>query len=65
MKLLKVILAFRVDLIFGLIMLGLLIWHMINQEKNFTVALWPVFGYVVFNVINKATWKLRRDAGIQ
>lgn len=65
MKLLKAIWAFKVDLLFGFVMLGLLTWYMINQEKNFTVALWPVFGYVVFNVINKVTWKLRRDAGIQ
>lgn len=53
MKTLKLILLQTVDLIFGLTALGLLIWHMIDETKNFTGFLWLAVGYVVFNVYNK------------
>jgi hypothetical protein len=42
-----------VDVLFALITLGLLVWHLVNPEKNFTVFLWVVFGYVVNVIINK------------
>ena len=61
MKLIKAILTFPVDLIFGGIMFGLLIWYMINPEKNFTPALWLVVGYVAYNVINKAINQLKKE----
>lgn len=50
----KAILNQGVDLIFGLIALGLLIWYLIDQLQNFTMFLALVVGYVTFNVINKA-----------
>jgi hypothetical protein len=53
MKILKAILNQGVDLIFGLFILGFLIWHMVNPAKDFTNLLWIVVGYVTFNIINK------------
>jgi hypothetical protein len=42
-----------VDVLFALITLGLAIWSEINPEKNFTVFLWVVFGYVINVIRNK------------
>lgn len=42
-----------VDCIFLLVMLGLLIWFMIDTSQNFTHALILVVGYVFFNIVNK------------
>jgi predicted transcriptional regulator len=47
-------------MIFGLAMLGLLIWYMIDPSQNFTMALWLVVGYVAFNIINKVKLSLRK-----
>lgn len=49
----KKLLNQMVDVVFALTTLGLLVWHMVNPEKNFTVFLWVVFGYVVNVIINK------------
>jgi hypothetical protein len=35
-------------------MFGLLVWYIINPEKNFTGALLLASGYIIFNIINKA-----------
>jgi hypothetical protein len=42
-----------VDLILGIVVFGLLIWYIINPEKNFTSMLAIFAGYIVFNIINK------------
>ena len=49
----KPIFNYGVDLIFGLVMLALFIWYLIDQSKNFTGALIVVFAYVLVNIINK------------
>jgi hypothetical protein len=49
----KNILRQTVDLIFGLIALGLLIAWVVNPTNNFTGFLTLVVGYVSFNVISK------------
>ena len=54
MRLIKAILRQRVDLGMFLIMFGLLVWYIINPDKNFTGALLLASGYIVFNIINKA-----------
>jgi hypothetical protein len=53
MKTLKLIFTQGVDLLFAGVTLGLLIWHLINPEKNFTTYLWVVFGYVINVIRNK------------
>ena len=53
MKILKAILAQGVDLIFGLVTLGMLVWYLIDTTQNFTLFLGVVVGYVSFNIINK------------
>jgi len=53
MKTIKAIFQLGVDALFGLIALGLLIWHMIDQQQNFTLFLALVVGYVAFNIVNK------------
>ena len=50
----KAILRQGVDLGMFLIMFGLLVWYIINSEKNFTGALLLASGYIIFNIINKA-----------
>lgn len=52
-KTMKKLLNQMVDVLFALTTLGLLVWHLVNPEKNFTVFLWVVFGYVVNVIINK------------
>jgi hypothetical protein len=59
MKTPKAILNQGVDLIFGLAMLGLLIWHIIDQSQNFTRVLWLVVGYVAYNVIMKVKLSMK------
>lgn len=59
MKTLKAILNCGVDLIFGAVALGLVIWYMINPTENFTSFIWLVVGYVVFNIINKVQINLK------
>lgn len=53
MKTLKIILNQGVDVIMCFITLGLLIWYMINPEKNFTYMLGIYALYIIFNIINK------------
>jgi hypothetical protein len=53
MKTLKLIFTQGVDLLFAGVTLGLLIWHLVNSDKNFTLFLWVVFGYVVNVIRNK------------
>ncbi len=55
----KAIFRQLVDLIFGLAMLGLLIWYMIDPSQNFTMALWLVVGYVSYNIINKVKLSMK------
>jgi predicted transcriptional regulator len=61
MKTIKAILLQTVDLIFGLIMFGLLIWYMIDPSQNFTMVLWLVVGYVAYNIINKAKLSMKNE----
>ena len=60
MKIIKAILLQGVDLIFGLIALGLLIWYIIDQSENFTLFLGLVVGYVSFNIVNKVQMILKQ-----
>jgi len=53
MKTLKIILNQGVDVIMCFVTLGLLIWYMINPEKNFTSMLGIYVLYIIFNIINK------------
>jgi hypothetical protein len=61
MKILKAILRQMVDLLFGLITLGLFIAWMINTSINVTYFLALVVGYVTFNIINKIKMQLKED----
>ena len=61
MKILKAILRQMVDLLFGLITLGLFIAWMINTSINVTYFLALVVGYVTFNIINKVKMQLKKD----
>lgn len=54
MRLFKAILRQGVDIGMFLIMFGLLVWYIVNPEKNFTGALLLASGYIIFNIINKA-----------
>jgi hypothetical protein len=61
MRIIKAIFNQAVDIIFGVILLGLLIWHITNPAKDFTTALWPVVGYIAFNIINKVQMNLKKQ----
>jgi hypothetical protein len=61
MKILKAILRQMVDLLFGLITLGLFIAWMIDTSINVTYFLALVVGYVTFNIINKVKMQLKED----
>jgi hypothetical protein len=52
-KILKTVLAQGIDLIFGLVTLGMLVYYFIDPTQNFTLFLGVVVGYVSFNIINK------------
>ena len=60
MKTLKAILNQTVDLILGLIALGLVIWYMIEPSNNFSGALILYVGYVAFNIKEKVKMVLNR-----
>ena len=64
MKTLKAILNQTVDLILGLIALGLVIWYMIEPTNNFSGALILYVGYVAFNIKEKVKMVLRQEQGI-
>ena len=64
MKTLKAILNQTVDLILGLIALGLVIWYMIEPSNNFSGALILYVGYVAFNIKEKVKMVLRQEQGI-
>lgn len=53
MKTFKLIFAQGVDLLFAVATLGLLIWHLINPEKDFTLALGPILLYMINVIRNK------------
>ena len=61
MNLLKAILQHRVDLIFLLITIGLLVWYFLDLDKNFTGFLLLVAGYITFNVINKGITVMKEN----
>lgn len=61
MKIIKIILRQGVDVLFGLVVLGLLIWYLFDQEQNFTGFLLLVVGYVSFNIINKVIMVLKNE----
>jgi hypothetical protein len=60
MKILKIVLMQSVDLIFGLISLFLLIWHIVNGT-DLTGFLLLVVAYVSFNIVNKVRTILRDE----
>jgi hypothetical protein len=60
MKIIKAILNQGVDVIFLLVTIGLLVWHMIDQSKNFTLFLALCAGYVFFNIANKVQMNLKK-----
>jgi hypothetical protein len=53
MKRLKLIFAQGVDLLFAGATLALLIWHLIDPDKNFTLALGPILLYMINVIRNK------------
>lgn len=59
MKTFKAILNQTVDLILGLIALGLVIWYMIEPSNNFSAVLVIYVGYVAFNIKEKVKMVLR------
>lgn len=59
MRLIKAILRQGVDIGMFLIMTTLLVWYIINPEKNFTGALLLASGYIAFNTYMKALYSER------
>jgi hypothetical protein len=52
MKTLKMVIS-MVDFWLGLVGLGLVVWYMIDQSQNFTLAIMLFVGYVSFEIVNK------------
>ena len=60
MRIIRTILNQTVDVILWLVVLALLIWYMINPEKNFSTSLVIFLGYITFNIIMKVKMILNR-----
>ena len=63
METLKLILKHKIDLLFGLLALTLLIIYFVNPENNFSGFFLLFAGYVIYNIISKV--RLIRDASAE
>lgn len=62
MKIIRIILAQGVDLIFLAIVISLLVWYFIDRTRNFSGMLLLVVGYVINVIRNKVMLVLNMEA---